>query len=128
RDGPNAIALDVFHNDSSDTNHGYLTFDMVDWNPTPADGWTGLQFAPTLETDGAVSVRNAHVVQANAADLSSSDLTVKADVRNNTERERRERQVVLGSRASRAQHQQRIGPRVGVTGQHHLAVLRTDVL
>lgn len=82
RDGANAIALDVFRNDTS--NRGYLTLDMVDWNPNSPDNWTGLQFAPTLETDGAVSVRNAHVLQANAADLSSSDLTVKADLRNNT--------------------------------------------
>src|SRR5262249_837742 len=82
RDGANAIALDVFRNDTS--NRGYLTLDMVDWNPDSPDGWTGLQFAPTLETDGAISVRNAHVLQANAADLSSSDLTINADLGNNT--------------------------------------------
>ncbi|MFL6144882.1 MAG: glycosyl hydrolase 2 galactose-binding domain-containing protein [Labedaea sp.] len=83
RDGANAIALDVFRNDTSD--RGFLTLDMVDWNPNSPDNWTGLQFAPTLEQDGAVSVRNTHVVQSNAADLSSSDLTVKADLRNNTD-------------------------------------------
>ena len=82
RDGANAIALDVFRNDTGD--RGYLTLDMVDWNPDSPDNWTGLQFAPTLETDGAISVRNAHVLQANAADLSSSDLTIKAELRNNT--------------------------------------------
>jgi exo-1,4-beta-D-glucosaminidase len=83
RDGANAIALDVFKNDAS-SRTGYLTLDMVDWNPQSPDGWTGLQFAPQLIHDGAVSVRNAHVVQHNAPDLSSSDLTVKADLRNNT--------------------------------------------
>jgi exo-1,4-beta-D-glucosaminidase len=83
RDGDNAIALDVFPNDTSDK--GYLTVDMVDWNPPSPDGLTGLQFAPTLDQDGSVSVRNAHVLQANAADLSSSELTVRADVRNNTD-------------------------------------------
>jgi hypothetical protein len=83
RDGANAIALDVFRNDSSNST-GYLTLNMVDWNPPAPDNWTGLQFAPQLLQDGAVSVRNAHVVQANAADLSSSNLTVKADLRNNT--------------------------------------------
>ncbi|HEV8555533.1 MAG TPA: beta-mannosidase [Actinophytocola sp.] len=83
RDGANAIALDMFRNDTSE-NKGFLTLDMVDWNPDSPDNWTGLQFAPALEQDGAISVRNAHVVQRNAADLSSSELTVKADLRNNT--------------------------------------------
>lgn len=82
RDGANAIALEVFPNDSGES--GQLTLDMVDWNPSSPDNWTGLQFAPALEQDGAVSVRDAHVVQANAGDLSSSDLTVKAALRNNT--------------------------------------------
>jgi exo-1,4-beta-D-glucosaminidase len=82
RDGANAIALDVFPNDSN--TRGYLTLDMVDWNPAPPDNWTGLQFAPILDRDGPVSVRNVHVLQANADDLSSSTLTVKADLRNNT--------------------------------------------
>lgn len=81
--GDNAIALDVAKNDTSEKT-GYLTMDMVDWNPKSPDGWTGLQFAPQIKQDGPVSVRNSHVVQHNAADLSGSDLTVKADVRNNT--------------------------------------------
>jgi exo-1,4-beta-D-glucosaminidase len=83
RDGDNAIALDVFRNDSSNST-GYLTLNMVDWNPEPPDNWTGLQFAPQFAQDGPISVRNLHVVQDNAADLSSSNLTVKADLRNNT--------------------------------------------
>jgi hypothetical protein len=82
RDGDNAIALDVFRNDSS--NRGYLTLDMVDWNQPSPDNWTGLQFAPELIQDGPVSVRDLHVVQDNATDLSASDLTVKAVLRNNT--------------------------------------------
>ena len=84
RDGANAIALEVFPNSTSSNASGYLTLNMVDWNPASPDNWTGLQFAPQLAQDGAVSVRNAHVLQHNAADLSSSDLTVKADLRNNT--------------------------------------------
>lgn len=82
RTGANAIALDVFRNDTS--NRGYLTLDMVDWNPDSPDNWTGLQFAPTLEQDGAISVRDTHVIQQNAADLSSSDLTIKTSLHNNT--------------------------------------------
>jgi hypothetical protein len=83
RDGTNAIALDVYHNDASSST-GYLTVNMLDWNPAAPDNYTGLQFAPELAVDGAVSVRDAHVVQANATDLSTSDLTVKASLRNNT--------------------------------------------
>jgi exo-1,4-beta-D-glucosaminidase len=97
RNGTNAIALDVFPNDSSSST-GYLTLDLLDWNPDSPDNWTGLQFAPALEQDGAVSVRNTHVVQSNAADLSSSDLTVKADLRNNTDTAR---QAVLAGTISR---------------------------
>jgi exo-1,4-beta-D-glucosaminidase len=91
RDGENAIALDVYKNDSSED--GYLTMNMVDWNPPSPDGWTGLQFAPTLAVDGAVSLRDAHVLQHDAPDVSSADLTLKADVRNNTSSPQR---VVVG--------------------------------
>ena len=79
--GVDAVALDVFPNDSSDD--GYGTLSMVDWNPRSPDGWTGLQFAPQLAQDGSVSLRDVHVVEDNAADLSSSDLTVVAELRNN---------------------------------------------
>src|SRR4051812_12629466 len=85
RDGANAIALDVFRNDVSEDT-GYLTLNMVDWNPPSPDNWTGLQFAPEIRQDGAVSVRDAHVVQQDADDVSSADLTLKADVRNNPDR------------------------------------------
>ena len=87
RDGANAIALDVYRNDTSNRT-GYLTLNMVDWNPASPDNWTGLQFAPQLAQDSGVSVRDAHVVQANAADLSTSDLTVKASLRNATAADR----------------------------------------
>lgn len=89
-DGRNAIALDVaknddeFHVDPGTPAHKHLTLNMVDWNPPAPDRYTGLQFAPELATDGAVSMRNARVLQDNAADLSTSNLTVKADLRNNT--------------------------------------------
>ncbi|HEX3815507.1 MAG TPA: beta-mannosidase [Mycobacteriales bacterium] len=87
--GANAIALDVSRNDSDitkfDTPMRYLTQNQVDWNPMSPDQNTGLQFAPQLAQDGPVSVRNAHVVQQDAADLSTADLTVKADLRNNTD-------------------------------------------
>ena len=82
RDGPNAIALRVFPNDSS--NAGYLTLSMVDWNPPSPDGFTGLQFAPQLAQDGPVSLRDTHVVQHDSRNLAAAALTVRADLRNNT--------------------------------------------
>jgi Exo-beta-D-glucosaminidase Ig-fold domain/Glycosyl hydrolases family 2 len=82
RDGANAIALRVYPNDAGDA--GYLTLGMVDWNPPSPDGFTGLQFAPEIAQDGAISLRAAHVVEHNARDLSTSALTVKAELRNNT--------------------------------------------
>ena len=84
RDGANAIALDVYPNDSSERT-GYLTVDMNDWNPASPDKLGGLQYAPQIDQDGAVSLRDVHVLEQNAADLSRSDLTVKAELRNNTD-------------------------------------------
>jgi hypothetical protein len=80
-DGANAIALDVAKNDPKT----YLTDSQLDWNPPAPDRDTGLRFAPQLAQAGPVSLRNVHVNQHNAKDLSSSDLTVKADVRNDTD-------------------------------------------
>ncbi len=82
RDGPNALALRVLPNDAGA--HGALTLSMVDWNPPAPDGNTGLQFAPQLEQDGPVSLRDLHVLQRTSADLGRSRLTVKAAIRNNT--------------------------------------------
>ncbi|MCW2944835.1 MAG: beta-mannosidase [Actinoallomurus sp.] len=80
-DGANAIALDVSKNDPKT----YLTDSQLDWNPHAPDESTGLRFPPQLAQAGPVSLRNVHVDQHNAKDLSSSDLTVKADVRNDTD-------------------------------------------
>jgi exo-1,4-beta-D-glucosaminidase len=82
RDGPNALALKVFPNDPGE--HGSLTLSMVDWNPAAPDGNTGLQFAPQIEQDGPVSLRDVHVLQQTASDLSRSRLRVRAALRNNT--------------------------------------------
>ncbi|HVX42731.1 MAG TPA: hypothetical protein VHC49_02540 [Mycobacteriales bacterium] len=88
-DGRNAIALDVSRNDEDitkfDTPMRYLTQNQVDWNPMAPDQQTGLQFAPQLAQEGPISVRNTHVRQHDAPDFSTADLTVKADLRNNTE-------------------------------------------
>lgn len=78
RDGANAIALDIAKNDPK----ARLSESQLDWNPVAPDRNTGLQFAPQLAQSGPVSLRDLHVVQHNAPDLSGSDLTVKAELRN----------------------------------------------
>jgi exo-1,4-beta-D-glucosaminidase len=79
-DGANAVALDVAKNDPKT----YLTDSQLDWNPHAPDQSTGLRFAPQLAQAGPVSLRNVHVVQDDAKDLSRADLTLKADLRNDT--------------------------------------------
>ena len=83
RDGANALALKVQPNDTG--KGGSLTLDMVDWSPAAPDGNTGLQLAPQLEQDGPVSLRDVHVVEHNARDLASSNLVIRAALRNNTD-------------------------------------------
>jgi exo-1,4-beta-D-glucosaminidase len=80
RRGTNTLALKVYPNDPSTM----FTLDDVDWNQIPPDNNTGIQFPVQLRVSDALSESNAHVVQANAADLSRSALTVKVDVTNNT--------------------------------------------
>ncbi|HEY2519166.1 MAG TPA: beta galactosidase jelly roll domain-containing protein, partial [Streptosporangiaceae bacterium] len=78
--GTNSLAIEVNPNDPLTM----FTLDDVDWNQIPPDNNTGIQFPVQLATDGALSDGNAHVVQNNTADLSSSALTVKSDITNNT--------------------------------------------
>src|SRR5262249_30221085 len=78
--GTNSLAIEV----QSNNPNTMFTLDDVDWNQIPPDNSTGIQFPVQLEVDGALSDGNAHVVQSNAADLSSSALTVKSDITNNT--------------------------------------------
>jgi exo-1,4-beta-D-glucosaminidase len=78
--GTNSLAIEVNPNNPTTM----FTLDDVDWNQIPPDNNTGIQFPVQLAVDGALSDGNAHVVENNAADLSSSALTVKTDVTNNT--------------------------------------------
>jgi exo-1,4-beta-D-glucosaminidase len=80
RSGTNSLAIEVNPN-NPDT---MFTLDDVDWNQVPPDNNTGIQFPVELAVDTALSDANAHVVENNAANLSSSALTVKADITNNT--------------------------------------------
>ncbi len=78
--GTNSLAIEVNPNNPLTT----FTLDNVDWTQIPPDNNTGIQFPVQLAVDGALSDGNAHVVENNAANLSSSALTVKADITNNT--------------------------------------------
>jgi exo-1,4-beta-D-glucosaminidase len=78
--GTNSLAIEVNPNDPTKM----FTTDNVDWTQIPPDNNTGIQFPVQLAVDGALSDGNAHVVENNAADLSSSALTVKTDITNNT--------------------------------------------
>ena len=80
RPGTNSLAIEVTPNNPNTM----FTLDDVDWNQIPPDNNTGIQFPVQLATDGALSDGNAHVVENNTADLSSSALTVKSDITNNT--------------------------------------------
>src|SRR5579859_556183 len=80
RSGTNSLAIEVNPNDPLTM----FTLDDVDWNQIPPDNNTGIQFPIQFAVDGVLSDRNAHVVKNNTASLSSSALTVKSDVTNNT--------------------------------------------
>jgi exo-1,4-beta-D-glucosaminidase len=78
--GTNSLAIEVNPN-NPDT---MFTLDDVDWNQIPPDNNTGVDSPVQLEADRTLTDGNARVVQDNAADLSSSTLTVKSDITNNT--------------------------------------------
>src|SRR5271165_1755096 len=78
--GTNALALELYPNNPS----AEFTLDDVDWNQIPPDNNTGIQFPVQLHTSDELAISNSYVTQADAADLSSSALTVHADVSNNT--------------------------------------------
>jgi exo-1,4-beta-D-glucosaminidase len=78
--GANSVALEVYPNDPNTM----LTLDDVDWNQIPPDNNTGIQFPIELQVANDLSDADAHVVEANSADLSTSALTVKTNVTNDT--------------------------------------------
>ena len=78
--GTNSLAIEVNPNNPQTM----FTLDDVDWNQIPPDNNTGIQFPVQLAVDGTLSDGNAHVVENNAANLSSSAVTVKSDITNNT--------------------------------------------
>jgi exo-1,4-beta-D-glucosaminidase len=76
--GTNSLAIEMYPNDPTTM----YTLDNVDWTQIPPDNNTGLQFPVQLQVGNALIASNAHVLQNNAANLSSSALTVKTDITN----------------------------------------------
>ena len=78
--GTNSLAIQVNPNDPTTM----FTLDNVDWTQIPPDNNTGIQFPVQLQVGGPLTDGNAHVLQTNTADLSSSALTVRSDITNTT--------------------------------------------
>jgi len=81
RPGANSLALEVYPNDPQ----RMLTLDDVDWNQIPPDNNTGIQFPLELHISHALAISDVHALQSNAPDMSSSELTLKAQVSNETD-------------------------------------------
>jgi exo-1,4-beta-D-glucosaminidase len=76
--GANTLAIEMQPNDPNTM----YTLDDVDWNQVPPDNNTGIQFPVQLETAGPLADGNAHLLEANTPSLSSSAITVRADLSN----------------------------------------------
>jgi exo-1,4-beta-D-glucosaminidase len=79
---PNALALEIFAPQKND-----LGITWVDWNPTPADKDMGIWKEVFLTVTGSVSLRNPFVSSKLDSEYKTASLTVRADVRNASERE-----------------------------------------
>src|SRR4051794_20404409 len=78
--GANALALKLYPNNPGTM----LTQDFNDWTQAARDQNTGIKYPVRLHVTNALHVSDFHVVQRNADDLSSSDLTLKGVVKNTT--------------------------------------------
>ncbi|HUN36747.1 MAG TPA: hypothetical protein VMU95_32530 [Trebonia sp.] len=81
RPGQNVLALQLYPNNPATM----LTLDNVDWTQIPPDNNTGIQFPVQLHVADALGISNSYVTQDNAPDMSSSALTVHADVTNDSD-------------------------------------------
>jgi exo-1,4-beta-D-glucosaminidase len=73
----NAIALEISAPGKED-----LGITWVDWNPTPADKDLGIWKEVSLTATGPVAIRNPFVKSQLNSDFTSADLSVSADLRN----------------------------------------------
>src|SRR6266850_498287 len=80
-DGQNAMALEIFAPGKND-----LGITWVDWNPTPADKDMGIWKEVTLSSNGPVAMRNAFVKSRLGAEYKTAELTLSADLRNQTDK------------------------------------------
>jgi exo-1,4-beta-D-glucosaminidase len=76
--GANVVAFKIYPNDPS----AMLTQDFNDWTQTARDQNTGIKYPVRLHISNALQLSDMHVVEDNASDMSSSDLTVKGTVTN----------------------------------------------
>ncbi len=80
RAGVNSIAFKVYPNDPNKD----LSMGWIDWAQTPPDQNMGIVRDVLVRRGGPVALRGAHVVQKLNSSLNHADLTVKADVRNDS--------------------------------------------
>jgi exo-1,4-beta-D-glucosaminidase len=76
----NVIALEITAPAKED-----LGITWVDWNPTPADKDLGIWKEVRLTATGPVAIRNPFVKTELNADFSAANLTISADLRNNSD-------------------------------------------
>jgi len=75
----NVIALKISAPEKQD-----LGITWVDWNPTPADKDLGIWKEVTVTATGPVAIRNPFVKSRLTEDFTAADLTVSADLRNDS--------------------------------------------
>ncbi len=101
--GANGLAFRLHPNDPNTM----FTLDNVDWTQIPPDNNTGIQFPVLLHSSAALAISDVHVVQHNAQHVTSSALTLRAQVTNTTGR--------MQSEVVAAQVTQPSGPRIRIT-------------
>jgi len=79
-EGVNSVAFKVYPNDPNKD----LSMGWIDWAQTPPDQNMGIVRDVLVRRGGPVALRGAHVVTRLNAGLDHVDLTVKADVRNDS--------------------------------------------
>jgi exo-1,4-beta-D-glucosaminidase len=79
--GQNAVALEIFAPEKND-----LGITWVDWNPTPPDKDMGIWKEVTLTSNGPVALRNPFVKSKFGAEYKTAELTLSANLRNQTEK------------------------------------------
>src|SRR5467141_2082380 len=79
--GQNAVALEIFAPEKND-----LGITWVDWNPTPPDKDMGIWKEVTLSSNGSVALRNAFVTSKLDEEYKTAELTLSADLRNQTDK------------------------------------------